>query len=120
MKKLDLELLALLNLIYDLLIKLVFPLLSGQGTSSIGSTGIAQRARHPDELKKEDGKWMIDIDYYLSQQVSLLLSYPVVKKARISLLCPSLSLTAQFPHADPSGGITSVCLYSGYEPRTFS
>lgn len=32
------------------------------------STGIAQRARHPDELKK-DGGWMIDIDYYLSQQV---------------------------------------------------
>jgi hypothetical protein len=41
----------------------------GQGTSSGSSTGIAQRARHPDELKREDGKWMIDIDYYLSQQV---------------------------------------------------
>uniref|UniRef100_A0A2N9J665 DNA-directed DNA polymerase n=1 Tax=Fagus sylvatica TaxID=28930 RepID=A0A2N9J665_FAGSY len=39
-----------------------------QGTSSGSSTGIAQRARHPDELKREDGKWMIDIDYYLSQQ----------------------------------------------------
>lgn len=41
----------------------------GQGTNSDNSTGIAQRARHPDELKQEDGKWMIDIDYYLSQQV---------------------------------------------------
>lgn len=45
------------------------PCFSGQGSTSGGSTGIAQRARHPDELKKEDGKWMIDIDYYLSQQV---------------------------------------------------
>lgn len=33
------------------------------------SIGIAQRARHPDELKKDDGKWLIDIEYYLSQQV---------------------------------------------------
>lgn len=31
--------------------------------------GIAQRARHPEELKRDPDKWMIDIDYYLSQQV---------------------------------------------------
>ena len=43
----------------------------GQGVNSDNSTGIAQRARHPDELK-QDGKWMIDIDYYLSQQVFLI------------------------------------------------
>lgn len=42
------------------------PLFFQENISS--STGIAQRARHPDELKKESG-WMIDIDYYLSQQV---------------------------------------------------
>jgi hypothetical protein len=53
-------------------VSIIFPfsfLFYGQGTSSGNSTGIAQRARHPDELKREDGKWMIDIDYYLSQQV---------------------------------------------------
>lgn len=42
---------------------------AGQGASSGSSSGIAQRARHPDELKREDGKWIIDIEYYLSQQV---------------------------------------------------
>ena len=41
-----------------------------QGCSSGSATGIAQRARHPDELKREQGKWLIDIEYYLSQQVS--------------------------------------------------
>jgi len=53
-------------------VSIIFPLFFffyGQGTSSGNSTGIAHRARHPDELKREDGKWMIDIDYYLSQQV---------------------------------------------------
>lgn len=35
-----------------------FPPFSRQGTTSAGSGGVAQRARHPDELKKEDGKWM--------------------------------------------------------------
>ncbi|GMH25198.1 hypothetical protein Nepgr_027041 [Nepenthes gracilis] len=40
-----------------------------QASSLGGSTGIAQRARHPDELKQDNGKWMIDIDYYLSQQI---------------------------------------------------
>lgn len=40
-----------------------------QGTSLGASGGIAQRARHPDELNSDNSKWMIDIDYYLSQQV---------------------------------------------------
>jgi DNA polymerase elongation subunit (family B) len=31
--------------------------------------GIAQRARHPEELKRDPDKYMIDIEYYLSQQV---------------------------------------------------
>jgi DNA polymerase elongation subunit (family B) len=31
--------------------------------------GIAERARHPNELKQDSGNWMVDIDYYLSQQV---------------------------------------------------
>ncbi|WOL03535.1 DNA polymerase alpha catalytic subunit [Canna indica] len=48
------------------------------------SMGIAQRARHPDELKKESSNWMIDIDYYLSQQI-----HPVVSR-----LCASIQGTS--------------------------
>ncbi|KAJ6288671.1 hypothetical protein OIU76_024620 [Salix suchowensis] len=33
-----------------------------QGASAASLTGIAQRARHPDELKCDDGKWIIDIE----------------------------------------------------------
>ncbi|KAM6564315.1 hypothetical protein CsatB_024313 [Cannabis sativa] len=64
-----------------------------QGTSSVSSTGIAQRARHPDELKREDGKWMIDIDYYLSQQI-----HPVVSR-----LCASIQGTSPERLADCLG-----------------
>ncbi|KAL2899124.1 DNA polymerase alpha catalytic subunit [Bienertia sinuspersici] len=39
------------------------------------SSGIAQRARHPDELKNNSSTWMIDINYYLSQQI-----HPVVSR----------------------------------------
>lgn len=56
------------------------------------STGIAQRARHPDELKKESG-WMIDIDYYLSQQI-----HPVVSR-----LCASIQGTSPARLADCLG-----------------
>ncbi|XP_052195502.1 DNA polymerase alpha catalytic subunit [Diospyros lotus] len=55
-----------------------------QGTSSATSIGIAQRARHPDELKRDNEKWMIDIDYYLSQQI-----HPVVSR-----LCASIQGTS--------------------------
>lgn len=40
-----------------------------QGNGSTTSVGIAQRARHPDELKRDNGNWIVDIDYYLAQQV---------------------------------------------------
>ncbi|XP_042427207.1 DNA polymerase alpha catalytic subunit-like [Zingiber officinale] len=56
------------------------------------STGIAQRARHPDELKR-DGGWMIDIDYYLSQQI-----HPVVSR-----LCASIQGTSPARLADCLG-----------------
>ncbi|RAL40757.1 hypothetical protein DM860_008455 [Cuscuta australis] len=46
-----------------------------QGNSTGSSVGIAQRARHPDELKNGNGKWTIDIDYYLAQQI-----HPVVAR----------------------------------------
>ncbi|OMO56655.1 DNA-directed DNA polymerase, family B, pol2 [Corchorus capsularis] len=64
-----------------------------QGTSSSNSTGIAHRARHPDELKKDEGKWMIDIEYYLSQQI-----HPV-----ISRLCASIQGTSPERLADCLG-----------------
>ncbi|KAI4327437.1 hypothetical protein L6164_019898 [Bauhinia variegata] len=61
-----------------------------QGSSSGSSTGIAQRARHSDELKREQGKWMIDINYYLSQQI-----HPVVSR-----LCASIQGTSPERLAD--------------------
>uniref|UniRef100_J3L674 DNA polymerase n=2 Tax=Oryza brachyantha TaxID=4533 RepID=J3L674_ORYBR len=57
---------------------------SQQGSESTHSGGIAQRARHPEELKRDPDKWMIDIDYYLSQQI-----HPVVSR-----LCASIQGTS--------------------------
>ncbi|KAK4789987.1 hypothetical protein SAY86_017291 [Trapa natans] len=68
-----------------------------QGAEHSGSTGIAQRARHPDELKKDDGRWLIDIDYYLSQQI-----HPVVSR-----LCASIQGTSPERIADCLGLETS-------------
>ncbi|KAJ1702657.1 hypothetical protein LUZ63_002436 [Rhynchospora breviuscula] len=42
--------------------------------ASSGPTGIAQRARHMDELKGNKGNWLIDIDYYLSVQIHPMVS----------------------------------------------
>lgn len=57
---------------------------SQQDSDNTHSGGIAQRARHPDELKRDPNKWMIDIDYYLSQQI-----HPVVSR-----LCASIEGTS--------------------------
>ncbi|KAM7510391.1 hypothetical protein LguiB_009266 [Lonicera macranthoides] len=64
-----------------------------QGNGSSTSAGIAQRARHPDELTKDNGKWMIDIDYYLAQQI-----HPVVSR-----LCASIEGTSPARLADCLG-----------------
>ncbi|KAL8044514.1 hypothetical protein ABFX02_08G049900 [Erythranthe guttata] len=64
-----------------------------QGNGSSTSVGIAQRARHPDELKKDNENWMIDIDYYLAQQI-----HPV-----ISRLCASIQGTSPARLADCLG-----------------
>ncbi|KAF7803369.1 DNA polymerase alpha catalytic subunit [Senna tora] len=64
-----------------------------QGSSSGSATGIAQRARYPEELKQEQGQWMIDIDYYLSQQI-----HPVVSR-----LCASIQGTSPARLADCLG-----------------
>ncbi|XP_011043523.1 PREDICTED: DNA polymerase alpha catalytic subunit-like isoform X2 [Populus euphratica] len=65
----------------------------GAGASAVSLTGIAQRARHPDELKCDDGKWIIDIEYYLSQQI-----HPVVSR-----LCASIQGTSPERLADCLG-----------------
>ncbi|CAA7030946.1 unnamed protein product [Microthlaspi erraticum] len=44
-------------------------------TSSASSAGIAERAKHPDEVKSEDSRWLVDIDYYLAHQI-----HPVVSR----------------------------------------
>jgi hypothetical protein len=49
---------------------------SDQDSNNSHSGGVAQRARHPEELKRDPDKWMIDIEYYLSQQVSLATRFP--------------------------------------------
>ncbi|CAD6232429.1 unnamed protein product [Miscanthus lutarioriparius] len=54
------------------------------------SVGIAQRARHPEELKRDPDKWMIDIDYCLSQQI-----HPVVSR-----LCASIQEFADSYYLD--------------------
>ncbi|KAJ0231656.1 DNA-directed DNA polymerase [Hirschfeldia incana] len=48
----------------------------GNASSSVSSAGIAKRARHPDEVKPDgDSRWLVDIDYYLAQQI-----HPVVSR----------------------------------------
>ncbi|CAN4082922.1 unnamed protein product [Withania somnifera] len=64
-----------------------------QGNGSSTSVGIAQRARHPDELKRDNENWIVDIDYYLAQQI-----HPV-----ISRLCASIQGTSPARLADCLG-----------------
>ncbi|KAJ4963774.1 hypothetical protein NE237_023713 [Protea cynaroides] len=63
------------------------------GAGSSSSVGIAQRARHPDELKGDNVNWIVDIDYYLSQQI-----HPVVSR-----LCASIQGTSPARLADCLG-----------------
>ncbi|KAJ7530423.1 hypothetical protein O6H91_14G003600 [Diphasiastrum complanatum] len=46
-----------------------------QEISGVSTRAIAERARHPDELKNNNGNWMVDVEYYLSQQI-----HPVVSR----------------------------------------
>ncbi|KAI3799023.1 hypothetical protein L1987_34311 [Smallanthus sonchifolius] len=68
-----------------------------QGNGSSSSAGIAQRARHPDELTKDNEKLMIDIDYYLAQQI-----HPVVSRLCASIEGTSPSILADCLGLDPS------------------
>ncbi|GAA0171134.1 DNA metabolism protein [Lithospermum erythrorhizon] len=64
-----------------------------QATSSVTTGGIAQRARHPEELKRDNENWIIDINYYLAQQI-----HPVVSR-----LCASIEGTSPARLADCLG-----------------
>ncbi|XP_076949906.1 DNA polymerase alpha catalytic subunit-like [Bidens hawaiensis] len=68
-----------------------------QGNGSSSSAGIAQRARHPDELTKDNEKLMIDIDYYLAQQI-----HPVVSRLCASIEGTSPSVLADCLGLDPT------------------
>ncbi|PWA66889.1 DNA polymerase alpha catalytic subunit [Artemisia annua] len=105
-----------------------------QGKGSSTSAGIAQRARHPDELKKDNENLMIDIDYYLAQQI-----HPVVSRlcASIEGTSPSMlanclgldpskfqSKSSEVANNDHSGSVLGVAddeeRYRGCEPLTLS
>ncbi|GKD30893.1 DNA polymerase alpha catalytic subunit [Tanacetum coccineum] len=64
---------------------------TGKGSST--SAGIAQHARHSDELKRDNENLMIDIDYYLAQQIHLV----------VSCLCASIEGTSPSMLADCLG-----------------
>ncbi|KAJ9540835.1 hypothetical protein OSB04_027341 [Centaurea solstitialis] len=68
-----------------------------QGKGSSTSAGIAQRARHPDELTKDNETLMIDIDYYLAQQI-----HPVVSRLCASIEGTSPACLADCLGLDPS------------------
>ncbi|GJR02109.1 DNA polymerase alpha catalytic subunit [Tanacetum coccineum] len=67
----------------------------GKGSST--SAGIAQRARHHDEMKKDNENLMIDIDYYLTQHI-----HPVVSRQCASIEGTSPSMLAVCLGLDPS------------------
>lgn len=46
-----------------------------KGLEGPQAKGIADRARHPDELKEESSHWLVDVEYYISQQI-----HPVVSR----------------------------------------
>ncbi|KAJ0239082.1 DNA polymerase alpha catalytic subunit [Hirschfeldia incana] len=66
-------------------------------SSSASSAGIAERARHPDEVKSEDSKWLVDIDYYLAQQI-----HPVVSRLCAEIQGTSPERLAECLGLDPS------------------
>lgn len=78
--------------------------------------GIAQRARHPDELKNDNGKWIVDIDYYLAQQVFILMRH--CTWFFYIMHSPGFH-TETVNITDTSCGITSLCISSGNQSCSF-
>ncbi|KAG5415966.1 hypothetical protein IGI04_003533, partial [Brassica rapa subsp. trilocularis] len=66
-------------------------------TGSASSAGIAERARHPDEVKEDDSRWLVDIDYYLAQQI-----HPVVSRLCAEIEGTSPERLAECLGLDPS------------------
>nr|GEY26973.1 DNA polymerase alpha catalytic subunit [Tanacetum cinerariifolium] len=71
----------------------------GKGSSTLA--GIAQHARHSNELKRDNKNLMIDIDYYLEQQ-----SHLVVSSLCASIKGTSPSMLADCLGLDPSKAAT--------------
>ncbi|XP_033139889.1 DNA polymerase alpha catalytic subunit-like [Brassica rapa] len=65
--------------------------------SSVSSAGIAKRARHPDEVKSDDSRLLVDIDYYLAQQI-----HPVVSRLCAEIQGTSPERLAECLGLDPS------------------
>ncbi|OAY65117.1 DNA polymerase alpha catalytic subunit [Ananas comosus] len=84
-----------------------------QDNSSSSSTGIAQRARHPEELKRDSGGWMIDIEYYLSQQI-----HPVVSRLCASIQGTSPARLAECLGLDSSKFQSKVVESANQDPST--
>ncbi|XP_078168075.1 DNA-directed DNA polymerase [Carex rostrata] len=84
-----------------------------QDASSGPSTGIAQRARHRDELKGDKGNWLIDIDYYLSQQI-----HPVVSRLCASIQGTSPARLAECLGLDSSKFQSRVSETSNQDPSS--
>ncbi|KAL0863252.1 hypothetical protein Bca101_042370 [Brassica carinata] len=81
--------------------------------SSASSAGIAERARHPDEVKAEDSKWLVDIDYYLAQQI-----HPVVSRLCAEIQGTSPERLAECLGLDPSKYRSRSNDATGSDPST--
>ncbi|CAH8335889.1 unnamed protein product [Eruca vesicaria subsp. sativa] len=82
-------------------------------TSSASSAGIAERARHPDEVKSKDSRWMVDIDYYLAQQI-----HPVVSRLCAEIQGTSPERLAECLGLDPSKYRSRSNDATGSDPST--
>ncbi|KAG2265183.1 hypothetical protein Bca52824_072262, partial [Brassica carinata] len=82
-------------------------------TSSASSAGIGERARHPDEVKSEDSRWLVDIDYYLAQQI-----HPVVSRLCAEIQGTSPERLAECLGLDPSKYRSRSNDATGSDPST--
>ncbi|XP_020888004.1 DNA polymerase alpha catalytic subunit isoform X2 [Arabidopsis lyrata subsp. lyrata] len=82
-------------------------------TSSASSAGIAERARHPAEVKSDDSRWLVDIDYYLAQQI-----HPVVSRLCAEIKGTSPERLAECLGLDPSKYRSRSNVTTGSDPST--
>ncbi|KAG7552309.1 DNA-directed DNA polymerase family B multifunctional domain [Arabidopsis thaliana x Arabidopsis arenosa] len=85
-----------------------------QGNPSLASSvGIAEGARHPAEVKSDDSRWLVDIDYYLAQQI-----YPVVSRLCAEIQGTSPERLAECLGLDPSKYRRRSNITTGSDPST--